>query len=238
MEYFQNQNQQQTTYVASSSFVSTVFLWMGAALGITALVAYFFGTTPELLQYLYNMETGSPSILMWIAIFCPFIMVLVMSFGLNRLSSSALTLIFVAYSILMGISLSTIFLVYELGSIVRVFLICALMFGVMAFVGYTTKTDLTKFGKILLLGLIGIIIASIVNFFTNSEKLDYFISFIGVIIFTGLTAWDMQRIKRLEENGFANNEVMSKLTIMAALEIYLDFINLFLYLLRIFGQRK
>ncbi len=235
MEYFQNQT---TTNVTSSSFVSTVFLWMGAALGLTALTSYIFGTIPELLQLLINMETGSPTILMWIAIFCPFIIVLVMNFGLNRLSSSALTLVFVAYSILMGISLSTIFLIYELGSIARVFLICALMFGVMAVVGYTTKTDLTKFGKILLLGLIGIIIASIVNFFTNSERLDYFISFIGVIIFTGLTAWDMQRIKQLEENGFVNNEVMSKVTIMAALELYLDFINLFLFLLRLFGQRK
>ena len=144
---------------------------------------------------------------------------------------------YVIYSILMGMSLSFIFVIYTEASIFKTFLIAASMFGVMAVVGYTTKTDLTKFGSILLMALIGVIIATIVNFFMNSDGLDYIISIVGVLIFTGLTAFDVQKIKQIGNAGINDGDVMAKITIHAALTLYLDFINLFLYLLRIFGSR-
>lgn len=138
----------------------------------------------------------------------------------------------------MGMSLSFIFLIYTLPSIAKTFVITAAMFGTMGVLGYTTKTDLTKFGSIMMMGLVGLIIASVVNMFMRSETMDYIISFIGVLVFTGLTAYDVQKLKRIGNSISMDTEAARKLTIMGALTLYLYFINLFLFLLRFFGGRK
>jgi hypothetical protein len=154
------------------------------------------------------------------------------------MAASTMLLVFVLYSVLMGASLSFIFLAYTGASIAKTFVITSAMFGFMGFVGYTTKTDLSKFGSIMMMGLVGIIIASVVNMFMRSGTMDYIISFIGVLIFTGLTAYDVQKLKRIGAGISGENETTRKLTIMGALTLYLDFINLFLFLLRFFGNRN
>jgi FtsH-binding integral membrane protein len=227
----------------SKTFVANVFLWMFAALAISALCAYLFATNEELLSYLIT-ETPKGvglSLLGKITMFAPLGFVLLMSLGFNRLSSSALVALFLTYSAIMGISLSFILLSFTAGSVVACFVSAAGMFGLMAVLGYTTKQDLTSFGRIMMMGLIGIVIATIVNWFMHSAQLDYVISFIGVLVFTGLTAYDVQKIKRIgagvEYEGIGAEQT-KKLSIMGALNLYLDFINLFLFLLRIFGKKN
>jgi hypothetical protein len=223
---------------AAQTFIASVFAWMAAALAITAIVAYQFGTT-EYISYLMNPMTKSLTGLGFIVIFAPLGLVLLMGAGFNRLSASAIVGIFLIFSILMGMSLSFIFLKYSLGSIFGTFAISSGMFGTMALVGYTTKTDLTKFGSIMMMALVGLIIASLVNFFMHSSGLQYIISFLGVAIFTGLTAYDVQKLKGIAETApAAGNEIASKTAIMGALTLYLDFINLFLFLLRFFGNKR
>ena len=155
----------------------------------------------------------------------------------KKYSAKFLLGVFLIYSTLTGISLSTIFSVYTTASIASTFFISALTFGVMALTGYTTKTDLTKLGSLLYMGLIGIIIASIVNFFISSSFMHYIISIIGVLVFTGLTAYDVQKIKNIGNQIQEGSESAQKLMIMGALTLYLDFINLFLMMLRLFGSR-
>ncbi|HRS53831.1 MAG TPA: Bax inhibitor-1/YccA family protein [Bacteroidales bacterium] len=234
MENFENKNlvQNISTIDVVKAFMYKVFSWMFFALSITALVAYWFASNEALISLLYT-ERGL-SALGWLIMLSPLGLVLLMSFRFDKLSASAMTGIFVLYSILMGMSLSTIFLIYTVKSIAITFSITAGMFGVMAITGYVTKTDLTKFGAIMFMGLIGIIIASLVNFFAKSSSLDYIISFLGVLIFTGLTAYDVQKLKQI---GLSSSASM-KTAIYGALSLYLDFINLFLFLLRFFGNRK
>ena len=226
------------TITVAKTFLSGVFMWMFLALGITAATAYLFASTPGLITLLYNPETGGMSIFGWIIMLAPLGLVIWMSAGFQRMSASIMVLIFVLYSILMGASLSFIFIAYTDASIAKTFLITSAMFGTMAVLGYTTKTDLSKFGSIMFMGLIGLIIASVVNMFMRSDTMDYIISFIGVLIFTGLTAYDVQKLKRIGEGVTSETESARKLTIMGALTLYLDFINLFLFLLRFFGNRK
>ena len=240
-QFNDNCNPRTMTPTMTKSFVSTVFLWMFAALGITAATAFLFGTNEALLSTLISITPeGSTkiSIFGWIVTFAPFIIVLVMSAGINRMSVQKTVLWYVIYSILMGISLSFIFWAYTSASIFKTFIIAAGMFGAMAVVGYTTNTDLTKFGSFLFMALIGIIIASLVNFFTHSARLDYIISILGVLIFTGLTAFDVQKIKQIGNAGINDGDMMAKITVHAALTLYLDFLNLFLYLLRFFGNSR
>jgi FtsH-binding integral membrane protein len=161
---------------------------------------------------------------------------MIISFGFNKLSFPALLVIFLAYAATMGLSLSAIFVIFDLGVIFKVFLITAGLFGTMAVLGYTTKTDLTAFGGILTMALIGIVIASLVNMFMGSETMDYIISCIGVLVFTGLTAYDVQKIKRIGAGVEYGTATASKLALMGALSLYLDFVNLFMFLLRIFGR--
>ena len=222
----------------AKTFLSGVFMWMGLALSITALVSWLFASNPSLMSMLYDQQTGSMNVLGWIIMFAPLGLVLLMSMGFQKFSASSLVLIFVLYSVLMGMSLSFIFMVYTLPSIASTFVITAAMFGFMGILGYTTKTDLTKFGSIMMMGLVGIIIASIVNMFLQSATMDYIISFIGVLVFTGLTAYDVQKLKRIGASISLGSEMARKVTIMGALTLYLDFINLFLFLLRFFGNRK
>jgi FtsH-binding integral membrane protein len=178
------------------------------------------------------------TILGWVVMLSPLGFVFAMSAGFQRFSSGTLTLLFGAFAVLMGMSLSFIFIAYTSASIFQTFVVTAGMFGVMAVVGYTTKTDLTKFGSIMMMGLIGIIIASVVNLFMHSETFDYIISFLGVLIFTGLTAYDVQTLKRIGAGVEYGHENTKKLTIMGAMRLYLDFINLFLFLLRFLGNRR
>lgn len=221
----------------SKAFLTNVFGWMFLGLLATAGTAWIFADSASLMSLLVT-ESGMTT-LGWIVMLAPLGFVLLMSFGFQKLSSSALVALFVVYAILMGMSLSFIFLVYELGSIALTFFITAGMFGAMALLGYTTKTDLTKFGSILLMGLIGIIIASVVNLLIfQSSIMDYVISLLGVLIFTGLTAYDVQKLKRIGSTVENASEMGRKLTIMGALTLYLDFINLFLFLLRFLGNRR
>ena len=233
-----NYVQEQTgTMPVAKTFLSGVFMWMFLAMSLTAATAWLFASTPSLISLLINAE-GGMSITGWIVMLAPLGLVLWMSAGFQRLSASTMVIIFVGYSILMGASLSFIFLIYTGASIAKTFLITSAMFGVMAVVGYTTKTDLSKFGSIMFMGLIGIIIASVINMFMRSPMMDYIISFIGVLVFTGLTAYDVQKLKRIGANVSGETESARKLTIMGALTLYLDFINLFLFLLRFFGNRR
>ena len=235
---YAQQGQQTQTIAVAKTFLSGVFMWMFLALGLTATTAYLFATTESLMSLLYNTETGGMSITGWIVMLAPLGLVLLMSARFQRLSASTMVMLFVLYSVLMGASLSFIFLVYTGASIAKTFLITSGMFGFMAVVGYTTKTDLTKFGSLMMMGLVGIIIASVVNMFMQSGTMDYIISFIGVLVFTGLTAYDVQKLKRIGAGMVGENEDTRKLTIMGALTLYLDFINLFLFLLRFFGNRR
>jgi len=213
-------------------------MWMFLALANTATTSWLFASTPSLMSMLFNADTGSMNLFGYVAMFAPLGLVLWMSMGFNKMSASVMVLVFVLYSTLMGVSLSFIFLAYTGASIATTFLITSAMFGFMAVLGYTTKTDLTKFGSLMMMGLVGIIIASVVNMFMGSSTMDYIISFLGVLIFTGLTAYDVQKLKRIGSQITEENESSRKLTIMGALTLYLDFINLFLFLLRFFGNRK
>jgi uncharacterized protein len=228
----------QETLTVAKTFLAGVFMWMFLALAITAGVAYLFASTPSLISMLINPETGSMNITGWIVMLAPLGLVLWMSAGFRRMSASTMVLVFVLFSILLGASLSFIFLAYTGASIAKTFVITSGMFGAMAILGYTTKTDLTKFGSLMFMGLIGIIIASVVNMFMRSGTMDYIISFIGVLVFTGLTAYDVQKLKRIGAGVESETDDARKLTIMGALTLYLDFINLFLFLLRFFGNRK
>ncbi len=221
--------------VSSSSlraFMNRVFGMMSLALVISGVVAYKMGT-PEMISYLIG-PTGMTG-LGWLVMLSPLAFILVMNFGINKLSPTALNLVFVGFAAVMGLSMSSIFLVYDFGTITKVFFITAGLFGFMAFLGFTTSTDLSKMGAILMMAVFGMIIASVVNWFMNSAQLDYIISCVGVLVFTGLTAYDVQKLKRIGmgvEYGDANS---MKLATMGALNLYLDFINLFMFLLRICG---
>jgi FtsH-binding integral membrane protein len=215
--------------------MSGVFTWMFIALAITAGISYYVAMTPEIMKLM--ITTTGLSMFGWIVMLAPIGFVLLMSFRFQKLSATTLTLLFVVYSVLVGLSLSFIFLAYSMGSIATTFGVTSLTFGVMAIAGYTTKTDLTKFGSILMMGLVGIIIATVINFFLKSDSMQYFISFIGVLVFTGLTAYDVQKLKKIGAEMTAGEESTRKYTIMGALSLYLDFINLFLFLLRFLGRR-
>ena len=218
------------------AFMTGVFSWMFIALAITAVTAWYVASTPEILQLMFT-ETGL-SIFGWVVMLAPIGFVLLMSFRFQKLSALSLSLLFLVYSVLVGLSLSFIFLVYTMGSIATTFGVTSLTFGIMAIAGYTTKTDLTKFGSILMMALIGIIVATLVNFFLKSESMQYLISFIGVLVFTGLTAYDVQKLKKIGNEMTAGQESTRKYAIMGALSLYLDFINLFLFLLRFLGRRN
>ena len=222
---------------SSRKFIAGVFAWMFVALAISAAFAYEF-TTPSLLRLLYDPETRQLSPLFYIAMFAPLAFVLIISFGMNRLSYAVLSVLFILYSAITGISFSFILLAYTPGSVVGVFLTTSLVFGVMAVAGYTTKTDLTRFGSLLIMALIGLVIASLINVFMHSEAWDYIISYIGVAVFVGLTAYDVQKLKNIGAGIQYGDASSKKMALMGGLTLYLDFINLFLFLIRIFGRRR
>lgn len=223
---------------AVKTFMSSVFSWMGIALAISAVTAYVFGTDPSYLSYLVHPDGHGLTTLGYVIMFAPIGFVLLMSFGFQRLSSTALSALFLVYSVIMGMSLSFIFMIYSQSSIYQVFLVSAVMFGGMGLVGYTTKTDLTKLGSLLFMALIGIILAGLVNLFLHSDTMSYIISFVSVIVFTGLTAYDVQKLKQIGSTAEYGAESTTKIAILGALTLYLDFINLFVSLLRLFGGRR
>jgi FtsH-binding integral membrane protein len=222
----------------SRKFIANVFMWMFVALGISSLAAYSFASSPALLQMLFDPATRQPTALFYVAMFSPLAFVLLIRFGLNRISYVGLSLLFTAYSVVTGISLSFILLIYTSSSVLGVFLTSSLVFGIMAVAGYTTKTDLTKFGSLMIMGLFGIIIASVINIFLHSSGLDLIISYVGVAVFVGLTAYDVQKLKRIGAGLEYGDASAKKMALMGGLTLYLDFINLFLMLLRIFGRKR
>ncbi|MGV3278932.1 Bax inhibitor-1/YccA family protein [Rickettsiales bacterium LUAb2] len=216
---------------AFRSYLLRIYSYMTGGLAITGIVAFLTASSPTMMHAIF----GTP--LAYVVMFAPLVFMLVISFGINKLQSSTAQLLFWAFAAVMGLSLASIFMVYTGISITRVFLITSATFLVMSIYGYTTKTDLSRFGAILMMGLIGIIIASIVNIFLRSSGLELAVSILGVLIFTGLTAWDTQKIK-LMYDVTDNREMSNKKAIIGALTLYLDFINLFLMLLRFIGDRR
>ncbi|GAB4422931.1 MAG: Bax inhibitor-1/YccA family protein [Bacteroidia bacterium] len=215
-----------------NAFMRQVFTTMALGLLITGMTAWYVANTPALFQFF--MMTP----LRWVVMFAPLIFVFFLAARINRMSFTAASITFASYALINGISFSFIFMVYNLGSVSKVFLITAGTFGAMALVGLTTKIDLSKLGSILYMALIGIIIASLVNFFMRSPMMDYIISIVGVLVFSGLTAYDTQKLLHIGSSVDPETEGAKKMALMGALNLYLDFINLFLFLLRIFGGSR
>lgn len=227
------------SYQASvaSNFIRSVYTYMFIALAISGVIAYAIGSNPDTFNRLFVTSTGEISIMFWVLIFLPLILSFVIQWGFQRLSQQVLLLLFVLYSAAMGCTLSSIFLVYEMGAIAFTFFVASGAFAGMAVLGYTTKTDLTKFGSLLYMVLIGMILAGILNMFLGSGMLDFVISVVGVFVFTGLIAYQMQQLKNVAHSPEFSNETRSKFALVGGLTLYILFINLFLTLLRLLGGR-
>lgn len=213
-------------------YVQRVYAWMVGGLGTTALVALLTASVPEI----FYAVLGTP--IRWVVFLAPLAMVWILSARIDKMQASTAIGLFLAYSMMNGFAFSSIFLVYEMGSIATTFAIAAGMFGLTAAYGYMTKRDLSGMGGFMTMGLFGIILAMMVNWFLDSSALDFAISIIGVVVFTGLTAFDMQRIKEEHVLMYEGNAVATKGAIIGALRLYLDFVNLFLFLLRLLGDRR
>ena len=210
-----------------------VYMWMTMALAITGITAYYVAHSETLLTAIFTNQA-----VFWVLVIAELGLVIGLSAAINKLSLTTATLMFVLYSLINGATMSFIFLAYTASSVTNVFLITAGTFAAMAAFGYFTKVDLTSMGKILMMALIGIIIATIVNIFTKSEGLTVILNYVGVLVFVGLTAYDSQKIKQMMMAAPDAGEAAQKMALLGALSLYLDFINLFLYLLRIFGARR
>jgi FtsH-binding integral membrane protein len=231
-----NQNGEFTKEV-TRDFFKNVYGYMFGALAISGLIAYQAGT-PEFFQAYFITPQGTISPVFYVVAFAPLGLGLLIQMAYKRLSLAVLMVLFIAYSALMGLSLGSIFLVYAMPSIVSTFFVSAGAFAGMAILGYTTKTDLTKFGSLLYMVFIGIFIAGIVNIFMKSEMMDFVISVIGVFVFTGLTAYYMQQLKNMSQDSDLSALDRNKLSLVGGLMLYILFINLFLSLLRIMGSRE
>jgi uncharacterized protein len=218
--------------VGLRDYMLRIYNYMASGLALTGIVAYVAAYS-GFIQHIYRTP------LMWLVILAPLGFVMVLSYGINRMQASTAQMLFWVFAGVMGLSMATIFLVYTGASIARVFFITAGTFAGMSLYGYTTRRDLSGMGSFLFMGLIGIIIASLVNMFLQSPALYFALSVIGVLVFTGLTAWDTQRIKEMYyAYEHADGQTASKTAIMGALSLYLDFINLFMFLLQLFGTRR
>ena len=212
------------------AYMLRVYNYMAGGLAVTGIVAYAAASSG-----FYQAIAGTP--LIWLVMLAPLGFVLVLSFGIQHMSAGTAAVLFWIYAAVMGLSLGSIFLVFTGASIARVFFITAATYGAMSVYGYTTRTDLSGFGSFLMMGLIGIVIASLVNLFLKSDGLQFAISIIGVLVFVGLTAYDTQRIKAMYLES-DTDEAEGKKAILGALSLYLDFINLFMMLLQLFGARR
>lgn len=218
---------------ALSACLANVYWWMTFALLISGVAAWAVGTSPELSRKLIT-SPGLCIVLFLVEIG----LVIWISAGINKMSAATATALFIAYSLVNGVTLSFIFIAYTQTVIASAFAVTAGTFAAMAIYGSVTKTDLTRFGNLFLMALIGLVIASVVNMFWMNNTFNLIISYVGVLVFVGLTAYDAQKIKMMFlESGMENSETVRKIAILGALSLYLDFINLFLYILRIFGRR-
>lgn len=223
------------------TYMSHVYGWMTVGLVLSGLVAWYASTSSQVIQLLFNVTPQGTSIsgFSWFLFIAEIGLVFVLSGMINRLSGSMATTLFMIFSVVNGLSLTPIFLAYTHSSIASVFFITAGMFAALSFYGYSTKRDLTAVGRFLFMGLIGIVIASIVNIFMKSEPLMWAMTYIGVFIFAGLTAYDTQKLKNIGMNiSSDDSNVFRRFVILGALTLYLDFINLFIMLLRILGDRR
>ncbi len=218
------------------SYMLGIYNYMATAIGVTGVAAFGMATwasnNPAVANAIYN----SP--LKWVLMIAPLAFVMVISFGINKLSKSAATGIFYAFAAVMGVSMSWIFLVYNIPSIVQTFFVTAASFGALSLYGYTTKRSLSGMGSFLMMGLFGLILAMIVNIFMQSGALSFVINVIGVLIFAGLTAYDTQRLKNTYDMVAGNAEAVAKSSIMGALSLYLNFVNMFMFLLSFMGNRE
>ena len=231
--------EQNNTYRISSAeavavgFMPKVYIWMTFGLLLTAITAVVTISSETLINLIFGNQ-----IVFYGLVFAQLGLVIGLSTAINKIKAFTATLMFLFYSALSGVTFASIFLVYTSTSIASAFFIASGTFGAMSIYGFVTKRDLTGFGSFLFMGLIGIIIASVVNWFLKSEMMHYVIGYVGVLIFVGLTAYDTQKIKRIGQAGFADGESRHKAAIIGALNLYLDFINLFLMLLRVMGNRR
>jgi FtsH-binding integral membrane protein len=214
-------------------YMTKVYNWMALALFVTGIVAYITATTPQMIGAIVSSK-----LLFYGLILGELGLVIYLTAAIRKMSQTTAIASFLIYSVLNGLTMSVIFLVYTTSSISTTFFVTAGTFAAMSFYGYTTKKDLTSIGNMAFMALIGIIIASIVNFFLKSEMMYWIITYLGVAIFVGLTAYDTQKLKNIGSRGFSDQENMEKMSVLGALTLYLDFINLFLFLLRILGDRK
>ncbi len=219
--------------VVERGFFTQVYGWMAAALAVTGFMALAVSRNVAVQRFIFGN-----SVVFFGLIIGELALVMVLAGRLHRMSAQTATMLFVVYAVLNGLTLSSVFLVYTDATIARAFFVTAGMFAVMSVIGFTTKIDLSRMGSILFMALLGFIIASLVNLFLRSEALYWIITYVGVVIFVGLVAYDTQRIKAMAHAGFAEEESERKGAIYGALRLYLDFINLFLMLLRIFGRRR
>ena len=228
------------------AYMLRVYNWMASGLLLTGIIALAISQTSAINAFYPQVPNADgymvyrPTILAYIAIFSPMVFVMVLSFGINKLSTTSAQALFWAFCAAMGASITSIFIVYTQASIGAVFFVTAGTFAGMSLFGYVTKINLTNFGSFLMMGLIGILIAMVVNFFLHSQEMQYIISILGVLIFTGLTAYDTQRIKTtyLQYGSSYGTAMAGKRSVYDALTLYLNFINLFMFLLQIFGQRN
>ena len=225
-----------TTYM--TQVMRKVYVKMFIGLLVTALTSFFVMSNDTLMSLFIDVADGyvSPSGLLWVLCIAELALVFILSMAINKLSSQVATILFYVYALINGITLTPIFFIYTMSSIWVTFLVTAGVFLAMSIYGYTTKSDLTKFGSFLIMGLIGLIVCTLINIFWANSVMDWIISFAGVAIFIGLTAWDTQKIKQMAQEIDEMNA--GKLATMGALSLYLDFINLFLYLLRFLGNRN
>jgi len=218
---------------ATGDFFRRVYNWMGAGLALTGLVAFFTATSPAMLQLVLGNRW-----MFYGLIIAQVGMVIGLSAAINRLTALQATLLFCAYAALSGLTFASIFVVYTASSIASTFFITAGTFATMSVYAHVTKRDLTSWGSFLFMGLIGVVIASVVNIFLESAMVTWVVSCIGVLVFTGLTAYDAWSLKQMARYGFADEETARKAGIIGALKLYLDFINLFLMLLNLLGDRR
>ena len=216
-----------------AAFLTGVYYWMTFALGLSALCAWAVGTTPALTNLVYKNP-----LLLTVLIVAELGLVIAVSWGINKMSAATATALFALYAALNGVTLGYIFIVYTIPAITSAFLTTTLTFAVMAIIGSVTKRDLTRLGSILLMALIWLIIASFVNIFLKNSTMGWIITYAGVLIFVGLTAYDAQKVKQMYLTMGGDMETNRKISVLGALTLYLDFVNLFLMLLRIFGGRR
>jgi uncharacterized protein len=219
------------------SYMLSVYNYMASGVLLTGIVALLFANS-SLINLVANPATGQPTILFWVALFAPLAIVFGLSFGINRMSATTAQGLFWAYAALIGVQFSTLFLVYTGVSIAQTFFAVAAAFLGLSLYGYTTKRDLSGFGTFLIMGVVGIFIAMLINLFLRSPALNLAISAIGVLLFAGLTAYDTQKIKSIYFTVAGHGEAMAKSAVIGALNLYLDFINMFLFLLRFMGDRR